>query len=65
MVMVMVSINHHPDVRRAFDGVHFETLDIRYTTANPPAWHGGGNAGESMDYQDAVCTRSLVRPIGV
>lgn len=31
---VMVSINDHPDIRRAFDGFHFEQLDIRYTTAN-------------------------------
>ena len=30
----MVSINDHPDIRRAFDGFHFECLDIRYTTAN-------------------------------
>lgn len=33
-VMVMVSINDHPDIRRAFDGFHFETLDIRYSTTN-------------------------------
>jgi len=31
---VMVSINDHPDIRRAFEGFHFETLDIRYSTAN-------------------------------
>lgn len=31
---VMVSINDHPDIRRVFDGFHFETLDIRYTTTN-------------------------------
>ncbi|MEG1043097.1 MAG: DNA adenine methylase, partial [Pseudomonas sp.] len=31
---VMVSINDHPDIRAAFDGFHFEQLDIRYTTAN-------------------------------
>lgn len=31
----MVSINDHPDIRRAFDGFQFETLDMRYTTANP------------------------------
>ena len=31
---VMVSINDHPDIRRVFEGVHFETLDIRYTTTN-------------------------------
>lgn len=31
---VMVSINDHPDIRRAFDGFHFETLDIRYSTTN-------------------------------
>lgn len=31
---VMVSINDHPSIRRAFDGFHFEHLDIRYSTAN-------------------------------
>lgn len=31
---VMVSINDHPDIREAFEGFHFETLDIRYTTGN-------------------------------
>lgn len=31
---VMVSINDHPDIRRAFDGFHFEYLDIRYTNTN-------------------------------
>lgn len=31
---VMVSINDHPDIRRAFDGFHFECLDIRYTNTN-------------------------------
>ncbi|MNL84989.1 hypothetical protein D3C87_2131390 [compost metagenome] len=30
----MVSINDHPDIRLAFEGFHFEFLDIRYTTAN-------------------------------
>ena len=30
----MVSINDHPDIRRVFEGFHFETLDIRYTTTN-------------------------------
>jgi len=31
---VMVSINDHPDIRRAFDGFHFECLDIRYCNTN-------------------------------
>ncbi len=31
---VMVSINDHPDIRRAFDGFHFEHLDIRYSNTN-------------------------------
>ncbi|OAE12452.1 hypothetical protein AZH11_13635 [Pseudomonas simiae] len=31
---VMVSINDHPDIRRVFDGFHFETLDIRYCNTN-------------------------------
>jgi|GEM_PF-1750374 len=28
------SINHHPDIRRAFDGFHFKCLDIRYSNTN-------------------------------
>lgn len=32
---VMVSINDHPDIRRAFDGFRMEAMDIRYSTANP------------------------------
>ncbi|PKH24545.1 adenine modification methytransferase [Pseudomonas fluorescens] len=31
---VMVSINDHPDIRRVFEGFHFEMLDIRYNTTN-------------------------------
>lgn len=31
---VMVSINDHPDIRRAFNGMHFLELDIKYSVAN-------------------------------
>lgn len=31
---VMVSINDHPDIRKVFDGFHFECLDIRYSNTN-------------------------------
>lgn len=31
---VMVSINDHPDIRRAFDGFWMEGLDIKYSTSN-------------------------------
>lgn len=31
---VMVSINDHPDIRRVFEGFHFEALDIRYSNTN-------------------------------
>ena len=31
---VMVSINDHPDIRRVFDGFHYETLNIRYSNTN-------------------------------
>jgi DNA adenine methylase len=31
---VMVSINDHPDIRRVFEGFHFETLEIRYCNSN-------------------------------
>jgi len=30
----MVSINDHPDIRRVFEGLHVETLDIRYSVTN-------------------------------
>jgi len=30
------SLNDHPDIRRAFDGFHIETVDIKYTVG------GGG-----------------------
>ncbi|MNF14625.1 hypothetical protein D3C80_2169170 [compost metagenome] len=30
----MVSINDHPDIRRAFNGFHFECLNIRYSNTN-------------------------------
>ena len=30
----MVSINDHPDIRRVFEGFHFETTEIRYTATN-------------------------------
>jgi DNA adenine methylase len=31
---VMVSINDHPEIRRVFDGFHFEHLSIRYSNSN-------------------------------
>lgn len=31
---VMVRENDHPDIRRVFEGFHFETVDIRYSTAS-------------------------------
>ena len=31
---VMVSINDHPDIRRAFSGFHIEQLDITYSVGN-------------------------------
>ena len=30
----MVSINHHPDIRAAFNGFWMEALDIKYSTGN-------------------------------
>jgi DNA adenine methylase len=32
----ITSLNDHPDIRRAFDGFHIETVDIKYTVG------GGG-----------------------
>jgi DNA adenine methylase len=34
----MMSINDHPDIRRCFEGMHMESLDISYTVG------GGGKA---------------------
>jgi DNA adenine methylase len=31
---VMVSINDHPEIRRVFEGFHFECLKIRYSNMN-------------------------------
>lgn len=31
---VMVSINDHPDIRQAYEGLHFLGLDIKYSVAN-------------------------------
>ena len=31
---VKVSTNDRPDIRRVVEGFHFETVDIRYSTAN-------------------------------
>ena len=30
----LVSINDHPEIRRVFEGFHFEKLDIRYSNTN-------------------------------
>jgi DNA adenine methylase len=30
----VVSINDHPDIRRVFEGCHYEMLDIRYCNTN-------------------------------
>jgi DNA adenine methylase len=32
----IVSLNNHPDIRRAFEGFHIEPVDIKYTVG------GGG-----------------------
>lgn len=32
---VMVSINDHPDIQRVFERFRLESMDIRYSTANP------------------------------
>ncbi|MGF6489153.1 hypothetical protein ABH904_002926 [Pseudomonas frederiksbergensis] len=43
---VMVSINDHTDIRRVFEGFHFETLDIRYSNTNQRQ----GKAGVSGEF---------------
>lgn len=39
----LVSINDHPDIRRAFDGLHMETVGIRYSVGS------GGRADERKE----------------
>ena len=39
---MLISINDHPDIRRVFDGLHFEQIPIRYTV-------GGGGGSEAME----------------
>ena len=41
----MMSINDHPDIRRCFEGMHMESLDISYTV-------GGG--GKAVDRRELV-----------
>lgn len=43
---VMVSINDHPDIRRAFDGFHMEQLSIKYSTGNQR--QGGQPASQEL-----------------
>ena len=43
---VMVSINDHPDIRHVFQGFHFETVDIRYSTANQRQGRGQRRVGD-------------------
>ena len=38
----IISLNDHPDIRRAFAGFHFETTDIKYTV-------GGGKGVEAKE----------------
>lgn len=40
---MLISINDHPDIRRAFDGLHMEQIPIRYTVG------GGGNGSDAME----------------
>lgn len=43
---VMVSINDHPDIRRAFEGFHMEQLSIKYSTGNQR--QGGQPASQEL-----------------
>jgi DNA adenine methylase len=42
---VMVSINDHPDIRQAFDGLHMLGLDIKYSVANT---HGAPETSKEL-----------------
>ncbi|MDO8654176.1 MAG: DNA adenine methylase [Undibacterium sp.] len=42
---VMVSINDHPDIRKAFDGLHMMGLDIKYSVANA---HGQAETSKEL-----------------
>lgn len=43
---VMISINDHPDIREAFDGLYFTELSIRYSVGN--RLRSPGESGELM-----------------
>lgn len=46
---VMVSINDHPDIRKAFDGlVMFDDIGIKYSVGN--------NQGEAQESKELVIT---------
>lgn len=42
---VMVSINDHPDIRQAFNGLHMLGLDIKYSVSNT---HGAPGASQEL-----------------
>lgn len=53
---VMVSINDHPDIRRAFDGFHMHELGIKYSVGN--------NHGEPDSSNELVITNWSPEALG-
>lgn len=55
---VMVSINDHPDIRRAFNGLHMLSLDIKYSVSNT---HGAPDTSQELVIAnwDVKCVDSL------
>lgn len=55
---VLISLNDHPDIRRCFDGLHMESIGIRYTVGGG----AGSEARELLIWNDHCQERR--RPIG-
>ena len=51
---VMVSINDHPDIRRAFDGLMMHDLSIKYSVANTHGQPAESNELVITNYEPGV-----------
>ncbi|KLU28126.1 restriction endonuclease subunit M [Caballeronia mineralivorans PML1(12)] len=54
----IVSLNDHPDIRRAFDGFHIETVDIKYTV-------GGGGREAARKEVIIFSWNDAAEPVGL
>jgi DNA adenine methylase len=54
----IISLNDHPDIRRAFDGFHMETVDIKYTV-------GGGGREAARKELIIFSWNDAAEPVGL